>query len=195
MVFLKELRRFSAVLAAAAIMVSASLASADLVSGPQPGERVGAFTVTKVAGNANDGVAEGKSLCYRCKMGNRPVVMIFARTADQSLAKLIDELEEELKEHEDDKLTGFVNMIGSDAESLKAAAAKFVKDNGIERVAFVVPEDAENGPGNLKISPEADLTVVCYKGGKVEASHAFKKGELNSDTIGAIVEASCSLVE
>jgi hypothetical protein len=192
MVFLKNFRPFVAGLA---IVLSASLASADLVSGPQPGDRVGAFTVTKVAGNANDGVAEGKSLCYRCKMGNRPVVMIFARTADQSLAKLINELEEELKEHEADKLTGFVNMIGSDAESLKVAAAKFVKDNGIERVAFVVPEDAENGPGNLNIAPDADLTVVCYKGGKVEASHAFKKGELNDDTIGAVVEASCSLVE
>jgi len=192
MVFLKNLRP---ILASLAVVLSASLASADLVSGPQPGERVGAFTVTKVAGNANDGVAEGKSLCYRCKMGNRPVVMIFARTADESLAKLIDELEEELKEHEADKLTGFVNMIGGDAESLKAAAAKFVKDNGIVRFAFVVPEDAENGPGNLNIAPEADLTVVCYKGGKVMASHAVKKGELNGDTIGAIVEASCSLVE
>ena len=192
MVFLKSFRPFFACLA---VVLSASLASADLVSGPQPGERVGAFTVTKVAGNANDGVAEGKSLCYRCKMGNRPVVMIFARTADESLAELIDELEEELKEHEADKLTGFVNMIGSDAESLKVAAAKFVKDNGIERVAFVVPEDAQNGPDNLKIAPEADLTVVCYKGGKVMASHAFKKGELNGDKIGAVVEASCSLVD
>lgn len=194
MVFVKNVRGVSAGLAALAVM-AAGVASADLVSGPQPGERVGAFTVTKVAGNANDGVAEGKSLCYRCKMGNRPVVMIFARTADESLAELIDELEEELKEHESDKLTGFVNMIGSDAESLKAAAAKFVKDNGIQRVAFVVPEDAENGPDNLKIAPEADLTVVCYKGGKVMASHAFKKGELDGDTIGEIVEASCSLVD
>ena len=89
MVFLKSFRPFFACLV---VVLSASLASADLVSGPQPGERVGAFTVTKVAGNANDGVAEGKSLCYRCKMGNRPVVMIFARTADKSLAELIDEL-------------------------------------------------------------------------------------------------------
>lgn len=194
MVFVKEMRGVLAGVAAVAVM-AAGVASADLVSGPQPGERVGAFTVTKVAGNANDGVAEGKSLCYRCKMGNRPVVMIFARTADQSLAKLISELEEELKEHEADKLTGFVNMIGSDAESLKVAAAKFVKDNGVQRVAFVVPEDAENGPDNLKIAPEADLTVVCYKGGKVMASHAFKKGELNGDKIGAVVEASCSLVD
>jgi len=194
MVFVKEVRGVLASLAAVTVL-AAGVASADLVSGPQPGERVGAFTVTKVAGNTADGVAEGKSLCYRCKMGNRPVVMIFARTADDSLAKLIDELEEELKEHESDKLTGFVNMIGSDAESLKVAAAKFVKDNGIQRVAFVVPEDAENGPDNLKIAPEADLTVVCYKGGKVMASHALKKGELNGDKIGAIVEASCSLVE
>ena len=65
MVFVKNVRGVSAGLAALAVM-AAGVASADLVSGPQPGERVGAFTVTKVAGNANDGVAEGKSLCYRC---------------------------------------------------------------------------------------------------------------------------------
>lgn len=187
-------RFFTAVMAFACV-ATAGVSWAGLVSGPQPGETVGAFTVTKVAGNSADGVSDGKTLCYRCRMGSRPVVMIFARTGDASLAKLVSELEEEIKEHEEEKLSGFVNMIGGDADALKAAAAKFVKDNGVQRMAFVVPEDAENGPGNLNIAPEADLTVVCYKGGKVQASHAFKKGELNDDAIGELVEASCSLVE
>ena len=70
----------------------------------------------------------------------------------------------------------FVNMIGTDAESLKKAAAEFVAKHGIKRVAFVVPEDAKDGPENFKIAPDADLTVVCYKEGKVKANHAFAEG-------------------
>ncbi|MBM4022129.1 MAG: hypothetical protein FJ284_07795 [Planctomycetes bacterium] len=170
-------------------------AQAEVTSGPQVGDTVGAFTVTKVTGNPDDGVADGKTLCYRCKMGQRPVVMVFARSADEKFAKFLKKLEGELEEHAGDKLTAFVNMIGTDADSLKKSAADFVAKHGIKRVAFVVPEDAANGPPEFKIAPDADVTVVCYKGGQVKANHAIAKGGLSDDKIGAIVEASCHLVE
>ena len=195
MEFLKPFQRLIAGTAAITLLLTASYCMADLVSGPQPGDGVGAFTVTKAAGNPSDGVEDGLRLCYRCRMGSRPVVMIFARTADQPLAKLVNELEDEIKEHADAKLCSFVNMIGGDSDSLKNAATKFVKDNDIQNVAFVVPEDSQNGPDNLKISPEADLTVVCYKSSKVVSSHALKKGELDDGKINTIVEAACGLVE
>jgi len=180
---------------AAVSMAAASVAVAELTSGPQPGDSVGAFTVTKVTGNPDDGVADGKSLCYRCKMGARPVVMVFARTADEKLAKLLKKLEGELEEHADEKLTGFVNMIGTDSDSLKKAAGEFVKKHEIKRIAFVVPDDVKNGPEEFKIAPDADVTVVCYKGGTVKANHAFAKGQLTDEKIDAVVKASCSLVE
>ena len=101
MEFLKPFQRITAGTAAIALVFTASYCMADLVSGPQPGDGVGAFTVTKAAGNPSDGVEDGKRRCYRCRMGSRPVVMIFARTADQSLAKLVNELEGEIKEHAD----------------------------------------------------------------------------------------------
>ena len=185
----------SVIFGMALVLGLASVASAEMTSGPQAGEMVGAFTVTKVTGNPDDGVADGRTLCYRCKMGQRPVVMVFARSADEKLAKLLKKIEEEVEEHQSEKLTSFVNMIGTDAESLKKATADFAAKHGIKRIAFVVPEHAENGPPDFKIAPEADVTVVCYKGGEVKANHAFAKGALYDDKIDAIVEASCSLVE
>ena len=170
-------------------------ASAEVTSGPQVGETVGAFTVTKVTGNPDDGVADGRTLCYRCKMGQRPVVMVFARSADESFAKFLKKLEGELEEHADDKLTAFVNMIGTDAESLKKATAEFAAKHGLKRIAFVVPDDAKNGPPEFKIAPDADVTVVCYKGGKVQANHAFAKDGLSDEKIAAVVKASCKLVD
>ena len=182
-------------MAVALVLGLAVTASAEVTSGPQASDQVGACTVTKVAGNADDDVEAGKSLCYRCKMGARPVVMVFARTADAKLAKLLKKIEGEVEEHQSEKLTSFVNMIGADADSLKKQAAEFVKTNDLKRIAFVVPEDAKNGPEDFKISPDADITVVCYKGGTVKANHALSKGQLDDAKIDAIVKASCALVE
>jgi hypothetical protein len=187
--------RFASVRAAALVFGAACLAQAEMTSGPQVGDSVGAFIVTKVTGNPDDGVEDGKSLCYRCKMGQRPVVMVFARSADEKLAKLLKKIEEEVEEHQSEKLTSFVNMIGADAEAMKKASADFVAKHGLKRIAFVVPEDAKHGPPEFKIAPDADLTVVCYKGGTVKANHAFSKGGLTDDKIDAVVEASCSLVD
>ena len=179
----------------AILFLATATASAEVTSGPQVGDSVGAFTVTKVAGNPDDGFAVGRSGCYRCKTGSKPVVMVFARSADEKLAKLLKKIEEEVEEHQDEKLMSFVNMIGADAESLKKAAADFVAKHEIKRVAFVIPEDVENGPPDFKIAPEADVTVVCYKGGEVKANHAFAKGGLSDEKVDAVVEASCKLVD
>ena len=59
----------------------------------------------------------------------------------------------------------------------------------------MVPTNAENGPENMKIAPDADITVVCYRAGTVKANHAFAKGGLSDEKIDAVVEASCKLVE
>ena len=182
-------------LAAAAMLTGAVVARADLTSGPQVGERVGAFEVTKVTGNPADGIKDGQHLCYRCRTGARPVVMVFARTADEKLAKLLKQVEKEVAEHEAEKLTGVVNMIGADAESLKKAAADFATKHDVKRIAFVVPDDAANGPANFNLAADADVTVICYREGKVQANHAFPKGGLTDDKIDAVVKASCALVE
>jgi len=187
--------RLGSVMAAVLVLGAACVARAEVKSGPQVGDPVGAFTVTKVTGNADDGVDDGRSLCYRCKMGQRPVVMVFARSADEKLAKLLKKIEEEVEEHQSEKLTSFVNMIGTDAEAMKKASAEFVKKHGLKRIAFVVPDDTKNGPPEFNIAPDADVTVVCYKGGTVKANHAFAKGGLTDATIDAVVAASCSLVE
>jgi len=42
-------------------------------------------------------------------MGQRPVVMVFARSTDEKLAKFCKELDEEIEEHADTKLTAFLD--------------------------------------------------------------------------------------
>jgi hypothetical protein len=179
---------------AAAMAVNVAFAG-DLKSGLQPGDSVGAFTVEKVCGNPNDNVAEGKSLCYRCMLGAKPVVMVFARKPNDSLASLVKELDSTLPKHEDAKLSSFVNLIGSaDAKELKAAAKEFGEKTKTENIAIVVPKDSENGPEAFSISPEAEVTVIIYRDGKVASNHAFGEGKLDKDGIAAVIADTVKVV-
>jgi hypothetical protein len=165
-----------------------ALRAAELKSGLQPGDLVGAFDVEKCGGAVNDGKDVGANFCYRCMLGNKPVVMVFARKADKSLASLVKELDKQVSQNADQKLSSFVNLIGADPTELKAKAKEFAAKNQVENVALVVPHENENGPAEFNISPAAEFTVTIYRNGKVVASHAVGPGGLDAKEIKSIVE-------
>jgi hypothetical protein len=181
-------------LALALALAAGTATAAELKSGPQPGDSLGAFHVKKVAGAVDDGVKEGSELCYRCKLQDRPVVMIFARTPDAKLAKLLKALDQQVAKHKEEHLSSFVNLIGKDEEKLGDAGKKLAKEAELENVAVVVPVDQPNGPEDYKIDPKADLTVIVYREGKVRNNHAFAKDELEKEHVEKILEESAELL-
>ncbi len=168
-------------------LASATVVAAELKSGLQPGDLVPAFDVEKCGGAVNDGKEVGDNFCYRCMLGNKPVVMVFSRKADKSLASLVKELDKTVAKNADQKLSSFVNLIGPNQSELKATAKEFAAANQIENVALVVPQDNENGPAEFKISPVAETTVTIYRNGKVTASHAVGAGGLDIKEIQSII--------
>ncbi len=174
-------------LTALLLLSVSTLNAAELKSGLQPGDLVPAFDVEKCGGAVNDGKEVGANFCYRCMLGNKPVVMVFARKADPQLASLVKELDKQVTKNADQKLSSFVNLIGKDQAGLKAQAKEFAAKNQVENVALVVPQDNENGPAEFNISPEAEVTVTIYRNGKVVASHAVGAGELDAAEIKHII--------
>jgi hypothetical protein len=169
--------------------------AAELQSGPQPGESLGAFTVTKAAGAPNDGVAVGQKLCYRCRMGNRPMVMIFAHQADAALAALVRQLDDVVAKNEAKKMGSFVSLLGQEPKELAGTAEKFVESNKVEHVAFVVPAEHAAGPKSYKLNPEADVTVLIYRQGKVVVNYALPAGGLTDETIQKIVADTSKILD
>lgn len=173
---------------AVALLASTGVAQAELKSGLQAGEAIGAYTVEKVAGNPTDGVDQGQKLCYRCKLGNRPVVTIFAHSADPSVTKLVKQLDSYVAANEAKKAASFVNLLGDDVDQLKKQADMLVEKSQANQIAVVIPIDHKAaGPENLKLNPEADITVLIFNKGKIAANHAFGKGELNDAAITKIM--------
>ncbi len=193
---MKVLTSLAATIAMAVSMSAAQ--AAELKSGPQVGDEVGPYYVTKVAGNSTDGVEVGKSLCYRCKLGSRPVVMVFARKADENLATLVKELDKFVVNNTEKKAASFLNMLGSEADTDKAAAEadaeKFITSTGAKNIAVVFPNDYATGPTDYKISPDAEVTVLIYKDLKVAANYALPAGGLDKDAVKKIIADTATIL-
>jgi hypothetical protein len=174
-------------LAAFVLAGVAMLSAAEFTSGLQPGDLVPPFDIEKCGGAVNDGKEIGANFCYRCMLGNKPVVMIFAHNPDEKLAALVRAIDKKVIENDDQKLSSFVNLIGKDQVELKAKARDFADKYKIENVALVVPQEYENGPAEIELNPQADVTVTIYRNGKVVVSHAIPAGQLTADRIQAIV--------
>lgn len=146
---------------------------AKMMSGPKGGDYLGPFNVTKIAGAADDGVEEGKKLCYRCKNSSRPQVVIFTRSTDTEVGQLVSKIDEALVAHEDAQLRCFVNVLGENPEAASESAKKFAMSSKAKNIPFVVPSEFENGPADYGINPKAAVTVTLAMDGKVTASHGF----------------------
>ena len=190
---MKKLLSFAA---AAALVVGASLVVADdIKSGLEPGAAIGAFDVVKYSGAADDGVSVGDQLCYRCKYGARPMVMVFARKCDARLVGLLGDLDKQVASNKKAKFAAFCNLMGEDREGLEAEAKKFGEENKFENVPVVVPVEFENGPADYGINPEAEVTVIIAEGGKVVANHAVGPAGLNDDEIKEILDDVAKVVQ
>ena len=120
---------------------------------------------------------------------------MFTRTSDDHLASLVKQLDKFVDENKDKKVAAVVNFLGDDPEALKTAVKEFGEKNKVKNVALAVAVDNENGPKALKISPDADLTVMFYNKKKVTANHAVKKGGLDKNAVGKIVADGKTILE
>ncbi|MEM8670228.1 MAG: hypothetical protein AAGG48_22065 [Planctomycetota bacterium] len=167
-----------------ALAMSTSVQADNVKSGPQTGDGLGAFYVTKIAGAANDGVKEGRNLCYRCKNGPKPQVIVFTRSTDPKVAELVQKLDKAIEKNESSKLCVFVNMLGEDKDDLEATAKSFAAKSKAKNVPFVVPNEFENGPDNYGINAKADITITLASDLGVKASHAVTDAkDLNVDNV------------
>ncbi len=158
----------------------------EVKSGLEVGKSIGAFDVVKCAGALEDGVKVGDQLCYRCKYGGRPMVMVFSRNADKSLAQFMGKLNDVVGKNSDKQLKAFINIVGEDREKLEEVAKTFGKES--KNVPVVVPVEYESGPKDYGVNPKVETTIIIAKGGKVVANHALDKDGLTEKAIGKILE-------
>ena len=186
--------RHAFVLIAVTLYCSAGIAAAAdaLVSGPQAGSRLpdnllpSPLNVT----NAEKPSYAGTKTDHTEQFGADPVVLVFARAITDPLTNLMKKLDAEVGKHKAARLKAVVVLLSED-DKLERTLSELGKRQEIRRVSLAIMRE---GPKHYKLSQEAEVTVILYKRRKVEANHAFRKGELNHKAIGNVVADVSNLV-
>lgn len=91
-------------------------------------------------------------------------------------------------------MAAFVVVLSEEADEMAPKLEAIAKKHGIKNVPLTI-FDGESGPPGYKIAKEADVTVLYWKGLKVQANHALAKGGLDDKTIESIVSSSSSVLK
>src|SRR5579862_6212558 len=102
--------------------------------------------------------------------GSRPVAMVFAREASDSLTSLVKKLDAATLNNKDKKMGSFVVFL-TDEENAQDRLKGLADKQGIKNTIFAI--DNVSGPPGYEIAKEADVTVVLYHKRKIEANFAF----------------------
>lgn len=148
-----------------------------------PGDSVGAFRVTKIGGAIDDGVSVGEDLCYRCRYGSRPMVLIFARQNGPGLRRLAERIDGAIDAGQEAHLRGLLTFIGDEPTKLTNTATKFLSQCPVRSLPVAVAAEAMTGPVGYRIAPTAPVTVIIANDSQVVESTVFSIDAIDADAI------------
>jgi hypothetical protein len=158
-------------------------------SGLEPGQRPGPYSFVLATGKER-----GKSFCYICDTADRPAVIVFARSPNDALGKLVSGIDKAVTEHKAAELRSWVTFLSEPSKELEDRLVKWGRTHGVRNIDIGVFEDAD-GPPSYKLAGDADVTVILYVKRKVVADFAFRSGELTEERIAEVLKAVPGLVE
>ncbi len=161
------------------------VASADepCRSGPQVGQRTGPYAFLVATG-----AQRGKSHCYICETGERPAVIVFARTPTDSLGRLLADLDQSISKNQVAELRAWTTFLSDDQPNLDPRLVEWARKHGIRNVPIGVFEDRD-GPPSYRLHTDADVTVIVAVKQKVVANYAYRAGELNDERVKEVLAA------
>jgi hypothetical protein len=152
-------------------------------SGPQAGQRCGPYAALIATGPQR-----GQSFCFICETGDKPAVLIFARTLSDSLGKMVAQLDKKVADHKKDELRAWVTFLSDNQVNLDPKVVEWNQKYAIRSIPLGIFEDLQ-GPPSYRLTPDADVTVLMFVKQKVAANFAFRPGELNEDKIKLVMDS------
>jgi hypothetical protein len=186
-------RLMSVSAALAAFIIAAPAAAAPLVSGPQVGERTLPFTSNMVTG-----AHRGKQFCYVCELKDEPAVLVFVRSPEAATARLLRELREAVQTYKQQKLFGWMVFLAGEETASETAIERRAWDLARENGATTLPISAlgdPQGPPGYRIAPDAEATVIVFRGGKVLYNRAYRANQWTDRAAGSALKELPKLIK
>ena len=158
-------------------------------SGPTPGAMIPSFFVRAVTGPHRN-----RSVCYVCRYGSRPVVMVLMQQVDPNVARLLKAIDEIVDENRVVGLRSFGVLVTDDSSTVVPIIQTLAFDEQI-RTPLAAATTAIAGTGSNNLHREAATTIVLYRHQKAVHSLAFERGQLEPESIDQVAEAIARLLK
>ena len=155
-----------------------------LISGPELGSVVSSFYVRAVTGPQ-----AGKSVCYVCRNGDRPVAVVFLRELGADATRLLKRLDSMVNQHRAEGLRCFVVLFSEASQRDFASLQTLAFDEKLD-IPLTLAAESTTGAISKNIAPNAAVTVVLYNHLKVTDRFSYRTGECHETACQAISEAA-----
>ena len=157
-------------------------------SGRAVGEYVPTFYTRVVTGPLMN-----RSVCYVCRSGQRPVVMVFLRSLDEEFKPLLKEVDRLVDRHRAEGLRSFGIFVSEDPSEAVSPVQTFSFDHKIV-LPLTVASNTIAEPYCQNLNAKADVTVVLYEKRRVVERFAFRKDQVKRRQIQEISDSINKLV-
>jgi len=164
-------------------------AAGPLHSGLEIGDKVPTFYVRAITGPLKN-----KSVCYVCRNGDRPVVMLFIRQITPELKRLLKGIDGEVDQHRASGLRSFAVFLTGDSKELLPQVQTLAFDEKIN-LPLTIAAAPSDGSAGRTIHHDAAITVILYREQTVTANFAFRADELDGEKAEAILKSIRRLAE
>ena len=126
------------------------------------------------------------------------MVAIFTRTINDELASLVKQIDAKAGSFKRGKgkkpLRAFVILLTDDPDAAEGKLKALAKKHNIKNVPLTI-FDGVAGPPSYKISQDAEVTVLLWRGAVVKVNHAFSKGKLDKKAVSAVVKSTATILK
>ena len=158
-------------------------------SGLQHGEDVPFFYSRVVTGSLMN-----KSVCFVCRNGNRPVVMLLMRQLKPEFANLMRTVDKLVDGNRAVGLKSFGVLISDEPFRDSSAVQTFAFDSKV-KMPLTVGTDAIANNTCQRLHEDAELTVVLYRNRSVVKNYSFRMSQLKDADVAAIAKSIHRLID
>lgn len=140
------------------------------------------------------GPLAGKSVCYVCRNGDRPVVIVLLRDLGPDTAPLLKDLDRTVNRHRADGLRCFAVLLTDTPQRDAARLQTLAFDEKIDLPLTVTGEATTQG-STLAFPRDSAVSIVTYQDRRIVERFLFKSGKCDESARQSIIAASEKLLE
>lgn len=164
-------------------------ADAFVASGPKVGATIHPFFVRAVTGPHRN-----RSVCYVCRYGGRPVVMVLIQKVDPKIGALLTTLDAIIDDNRVSGLRGFGVLI-TDQSSRAVPILQTIAFDEKVHMPLTAATTAIAGSGGQNLHPDAATTIVLYRGQKAVDAIPLRNGQIDAKELRKIRERILKFVK